>query len=56
MEEQFLQLGQPDAADLAVTLVAAYQGMSLLASALRDPRIMVREGARLTRWLDSLRQ
>jgi TetR/AcrR family transcriptional regulator, transcriptional repressor for nem operon len=56
VEEQFRQLGQPDPADLAVTLVAAYQGMSLLASALRDPRIVAREGARLTRWLDSLRQ
>jgi TetR/AcrR family transcriptional repressor of nem operon len=36
-EEQFRQLGQPDPADLAVMLIAAYQGMSLLASALRDP-------------------
>ena len=56
VEEQFRQLGQPDPADLAVTLVAAYQGMSLLSSALRDPGVMEREGARLTRWLDSLRQ
>lgn len=56
VEEQFRQLGQPDPADLAVTLVAAYQGMSLLASALRDPGIMAREGACLTRWLDSMQQ
>jgi TetR/AcrR family transcriptional repressor of nem operon len=54
VEEQFRQLGQPDPGDLAITLVAAYQGMSLLASALRDPDIMAREGARLTCWLDSL--
>jgi TetR/AcrR family transcriptional regulator, transcriptional repressor for nem operon len=54
VEEQFRQLGQPDPADLAITLVAAYQGMSLLSSALRDPGIMTREGARLTHWLDSL--
>ncbi|MEU6194961.1 TetR/AcrR family transcriptional regulator [Streptomyces sp. NPDC047061] len=40
--------------DLALTLVAGYQGMSLLANALRDPEIMNREGARLLRWLDSL--
>lgn len=38
----------------AVTLVSAYQGMSLLTNALRDPEIMTREGARLLRWLDSL--
>ena len=53
-EEQFRQLGQPDPADLAITLLAGYQGMSLLANALRDPGIMTREGARLTRWLDTL--
>jgi TetR/AcrR family transcriptional regulator, transcriptional repressor for nem operon len=54
LEEQFRQLGQPDPADLAITLLAGYQGMSLLANALRDPGIMTREGARLTRWLDTL--
>ncbi|MFF7985385.1 TetR/AcrR family transcriptional regulator [Streptomyces sp. NPDC007901] len=40
--------------DLALTLVAGYQGMSLLAHALRDPDVMTREGARLLRWLDGL--
>ena len=54
VEEQFRQLGQPDPADLAITLLAGYQGMSLLANALRDPGIMTREGARLARWLDTL--
>ncbi|WP_405979905.1 TetR/AcrR family transcriptional regulator [Streptomyces sp. NBC_00158] len=52
---QFRALGLPDPDDLAVTLVSAYQGMSLLANALRDPDIMTREGARLLRWLDSLK-
>ncbi|MEV7185402.1 TetR/AcrR family transcriptional regulator [Kitasatospora sp. NPDC093102] len=52
---QFRELGQPDPDGLALTLVAGYQGMSLLASALRDPEVMTREGARLLRWLDSLR-
>jgi AcrR family transcriptional regulator len=56
--EQFRALGAADDAedadDLALTLVAGYQGMSLLANALRDPGVMVREGARLDRWLDSL--
>ncbi|WP_225831995.1 TetR/AcrR family transcriptional regulator [Streptomyces sp. NK08204] len=52
---QFRALGLPDPDDLALTLVSGYQGMSLLANALRDPDIMTREGARLLRWLDSLR-
>ncbi|WP_218001807.1 TetR/AcrR family transcriptional regulator [Microtetraspora malaysiensis] len=56
VERQFRELGLPDADGLALTLVAGYQGMSLLASALRDPDVMIREGARLTRWLDSLSQ
>ncbi|MFC8826648.1 TetR/AcrR family transcriptional regulator [Streptomyces sp. NPDC057137] len=51
---QFRALGLPAPDDLAITLVAAYQGMSLLANALRDPSIMTREGTRLLRWLDSL--
>jgi TetR/AcrR family transcriptional regulator, transcriptional repressor for nem operon len=54
VERQFHELGLPDPGDLAVTLVGAYQGMSLLASALRDPSVMTREGARLSRWLDGL--
>ncbi|MFE2726781.1 TetR/AcrR family transcriptional regulator [Kitasatospora sp. NPDC059327] len=51
---QFRALGLPDPDGLAVTLVAGYQGMSLLANALREPEIMTREGARLLRWLDAL--
>ncbi|MFG2881134.1 TetR/AcrR family transcriptional regulator [Streptomyces sp. NPDC048297] len=51
---QFRELGLSDPDDLALTLVSAYQGMSLMANALRDPDIMSREGARLLRWLDSL--
>ncbi|SDL47650.1 DNA-binding transcriptional regulator, AcrR family [Nonomuraea maritima] len=54
VEAQFRELGQPEPDALAVTLVGAYQGMSLLANALRDPQVMTREGARLTAWLDSL--
>ncbi|GAA4584531.1 TetR/AcrR family transcriptional regulator [Planotetraspora phitsanulokensis] len=54
VEHQFRELGQPEPGGLALTLVGAYQGMSLLANALRDPRIMDREGARLLAWIDSL--
>ncbi|KPC58401.1 TetR family transcriptional regulator [Streptomyces chattanoogensis] len=53
-ERQFREMGLPDPDGLALTLVGAYQGMSLLANALRDPEIMVREGDRLTAWLDTL--
>lgn len=53
-ERQFRELGRPDPDRLAVTLVAGYQGMSLLANALRDPEIMTGEGTRLIRWLDTL--
>lgn len=52
--DQFRALGLPDPDDLAVTLISAYQGMSLLANALRDPDLMTRQGALLLRWLDSL--
>lgn len=51
---QFRTLGLPDPDDLAITLVSGYQGMSLLANALRDPDIMTRQGALLIHWLDSL--
>ncbi|MEO3889954.1 TetR/AcrR family transcriptional regulator [Nonomuraea sp. B5E05] len=51
---QFRQLALPDPDGLALTLVSAYQGMSLLANALREPGVMTREGRRLTDWLDSL--
>ncbi|WKX71703.1 TetR/AcrR family transcriptional regulator [Streptomyces sp. XD-27] len=54
VERQFREMGLPDPDELALTLVGAYQGMSLLTNALRDPEIMARQGARLTAWLDSL--
>jgi len=53
-EEQFRQLGRADARDLAVELVAAYQGMSMLANALRDPEVMTAQGRRLAGWIDTL--
>ena len=53
VELQYRRLGVADPADRALALVGAYQGMSLLANALRDPEIMTREGARLVRELDS---
>jgi TetR/AcrR family transcriptional regulator, transcriptional repressor for nem operon len=53
-EHQFRQLGRRDARDLAVALIASYQGIALLTNTFRDPELMVREGRRLERWIDSL--
>ncbi|MFE0463451.1 TetR/AcrR family transcriptional regulator [Kitasatospora sp. NPDC058965] len=53
-EAQFTALGRADARDLAIELVAAYQGMSVLTNALRDPEVMAGRGRRLTAWIDSL--
>jgi AcrR family transcriptional regulator len=54
-ERQFRQMGRRDARDLAVALIASYQGIALLTNTFRDPELMVREGRRLERWIDSLR-
>ncbi|GAA2142477.1 TetR/AcrR family transcriptional regulator [Kitasatospora kazusensis] len=54
VEQQYRQLGVADPDGRALALVGAYQGMSLLANALRDPEIMTREGARLACELDGL--
>ena len=53
-ERQFRCLGRADARDLAIALVASYQGISLLTNTFRDPELMVREGRRLEGWIDSL--
>ena len=53
-EQQFTLLGRRDARDLAVALIASYQGVSLLANTFRDPNLMLRESRRLDRWIDSL--
>ena len=54
-EEQFQQMGYGNQAwDLAVDLLAAYQGSALLANTLRDPKILSESARRLDRWIDSL--
>jgi len=53
-ERQFRSMGRRDARDLAVAMIAAYQGISLLTNTFRDPELMVREARRLERWIDSL--
>jgi TetR/AcrR family transcriptional regulator, transcriptional repressor for nem operon len=53
-EGQFRALGRSDARDLAVSLIAAYEGSALLANTFRDPGILAREARRLNRWIDTL--
>lgn len=53
-EEQFRLMGRRDARDLAVGLVASFQGTALLASSFRDPEIMTRQADRLARWIDEV--
>ncbi|MFE3793411.1 TetR/AcrR family transcriptional regulator [Nocardia tengchongensis] len=54
IEAQFAAMGRTDSRELAVALLAAYQGISLLTNTFRDPAMMAAEGARLERWIDSL--
>ena len=53
-ELQFRAMGRQDARELAVALIAAYEGIALLAATLRDPGLISAEGDRLNRWIDSL--
>jgi AcrR family transcriptional regulator len=53
-EQQFRAMGRRDARDLAVALIAAYQGIMLLTNTFREPELIVRETRRLDRWIDSL--
>ena len=53
-EQQFRAMRRRDARDLAVALIASYQGIALLTNTFRDPELMAREGRRLERWIDSL--
>jgi len=53
-QRQFEAMGRPDARELAVTLVATYEGIALLANTLGDPGLVSAEGRRLERWIDDL--
>ncbi|MFD9407808.1 TetR/AcrR family transcriptional regulator [Streptomyces sp. NPDC059989] len=53
-ELQFRAMGRTDARELAVALLAAYQGISLLTNTFRDPDLMTTEARRLELWIDSL--
>jgi len=53
-EVQFRAMGRDDAHELAVALIAAYEGIALLGATLRDPGLISVEADRLERWIDSL--
>src|SRR5262252_8530951 len=53
-EEQFRSLGRRDAHDLAVDLLAAYEGSALLANTLHDPNVLSGSARRINRWIDTL--
>ncbi len=53
-EQQFRAMGRRDARELAVALIASYQGIALLTNTFRDAQLMAHEGRRLERWIDSL--
>lgn len=53
-ERQFQQMGLSDARDLAVTLIATYQGTAVLTHSLRDPELMHRQSRRLLQWIDDM--
>jgi TetR/AcrR family transcriptional repressor of nem operon len=53
-ETQFRALGRRDAHDLAMELLAAYEGTALLANTLSDPSVLSRAARRLDRRIDVL--
>jgi len=52
-EQQFRAMGRHDARDLAVALIASYEGIALLTNTFRDTTLITREGRRLQHWIDS---
>jgi AcrR family transcriptional regulator len=53
-QTQFREMGRRDAHDLAVDLLAAYEGSALLANTMREPSVLRRTARRLDSWIDTL--
>lgn len=53
-EQEFRAMGRRDARDLAVHLVAAFQGGALLSSTLGRPDLLARLSRRLQQWIETL--
>ena len=54
VELQFQQIGRTDAGDLAVQLIGAYQGATVLAHAHGQSRLLTSEVERLQHWIDAV--
>jgi TetR/AcrR family transcriptional regulator, transcriptional repressor for nem operon len=54
IEQQFRDMGRSDARELAIALLSAYEGVSVLAHAMGDPQVIAAEGRRLKRWIEFL--
>jgi hypothetical protein len=52
--QQFRLLGREDAQELGVALVAAVQGIILMANAMHDPQVLARQVARVKQWVAQL--
>jgi TetR/AcrR family transcriptional regulator, transcriptional repressor for nem operon len=53
-EQQFQEMGRSDAYELAVEMLASYQGSAVLAHATASPELMRREADRVDRRIDEL--
>jgi TetR/AcrR family transcriptional repressor of nem operon len=52
--EQFRLIGRADAQELGVALVAAVQGVILMANAMHDPQVLEQQVARIRQWVAQL--
>jgi hypothetical protein len=53
-EQQFHAMGRRDAHDLALELIIAYQGSTVVTNALGQPDLMAHEAKRLEKWITGL--
>jgi TetR/AcrR family transcriptional regulator, transcriptional repressor for nem operon len=53
-QAQFQELGHGrQSRDLAMDLLAAYEGSALLANTMRDPKVLIEAARRIERWIDA---
>ena len=53
-EKQFRSLGRHDAHELALDLLAAYEGRAPLANTMSDPSVLSNAARRLDHWINTL--
>jgi AcrR family transcriptional regulator len=54
VEQQFREMGVPDAREHALTMLSTVEGASLISNAVGDRDILISQMHRLERWVDSL--